>query len=63
MEDEVGEGVGQYPRRAPELEPNMLVFAVHVVESEATDRRGALGVEGDQEPGDSVLGFEGTVAQ
>ena len=62
---ERGERLGKLDGYRSEAEPDGAVTGadVEVVEGEAADRRGLLGVEQDQQPGDTVAGGEGIVVQ
>ena len=63
LEDKRVEGLGQNDGLAAEPEPYLLLVGVDMVEGEAADRGGALGVEENEQPGDAVLGFDGVVVE
>jgi hypothetical protein len=54
---------GQGEGLAAELDAYLAVSGVEVAEGELADRRGCLGVEQDEQPGDAVLGLERVVVQ
>ena len=60
---EGGQRLGQHHGHRPEAEPDRAVAGVEVVEGEAADRRGPLGVKQYQQPCDAVAGAEGIVVQ
>jgi hypothetical protein len=57
------QGFGQFDGDGPEPECDRVVGGVDVVEVQSADGRGALGVEQEQQPGDTVVGVEGVVVQ
>ena len=63
LADEGVDGCGQYDGLTAEPEPDLLFVGVNVVEGEAADRGGALGVEENEQPGDAILGFDGVVME
>ena len=63
LADEGGEGVGQHNGFASEPECEVLLGGVNVVQGEAADRCGPLGVEQDEKPGDAVFGFDALFVQ
>ena len=63
MGDECAERLGQDDGLAAEPEPHVLLVGVDLLEGEAADRGGPLGVEENEQAGDAVPGFEGVVVQ
>ncbi len=63
LEDECVEGLGQHDGLAAEPEPHVLRAGVNLVEGEAADRGGPLGVKEKEQSGDAVFGFEGVVVE
>ncbi len=63
LEDERAEWLGQDDGLAAEPEPYLLPGGVDVVEGQAADRGGPLGVEEQEQVGDAVLGFDGVVVE
>src|SRR5207245_1171309 len=62
-EDESGKRLGQQDGLAAQADAYLLLAGLDVLEGEAAEGGGALGVEEDQEPGDAVFGFEGVVVE
>jgi Thiolase, C-terminal domain len=63
LEDEFGERFGQHDRFAAEPKPYLVFVVVDVLEGEAGDRIGPLGVEMDEQPGDAVGGVDAVVVE
>ena len=63
LEDEGVEWLGQHDGLAAEPEPHVLLVGVNMVQGEAADRGGSLGVEENEQAGDAVLGFDGVVVE
>lgn len=61
LEDERVEWLGQLDGLAAELEPYLVLAGVDVVKGQAGYRGGSLGVEEQEQAGDSVLGSDGVV--
>jgi hypothetical protein len=61
--DEVGKGCGEHDRFAAQPDAGVVVADLDVVEGQAADRGGLLGVEQDKQASDAVLGIEGVVVQ
>jgi hypothetical protein len=58
---ETGERFGEYDGFLAEPQVHVAAAGLDVTESEAADGGGLLGVEQDEQPGDSVPGLEGVV--
>ena len=63
LEEECAEWLRQDDGFAAEPELHVLLAGVNMVEGQAADRGGPLGVEENEQAGDAVLGFEGVVVQ
>ena len=63
LEEECAEWLWQDNGLAAEPELHVLLAGVNMVEGQAADRGGPLGVEENEQAGDTVLGFEGVVVQ
>ena len=63
LEDEAGEWFGEHDGLAPRRRAHVIAAGLDVAEGEAADRRGLLGVEQDEQPGDAVVGFERVIVQ
>jgi hypothetical protein len=62
-EHEGGQRFREHDRFAAQSQPHIAVTGVDVIEGEAADRGRPLGVKQHEQPGDSVVGFEGVVVQ
>ena len=63
LEDECGEWLGQHDGLVAEPEPDVLAVFADVVDGEAADRGGSLGVEEKEQAGGPVLGLDGVVVE
>jgi hypothetical protein len=63
LKDQGVEWPGQDDGLAAEPEPHVLLAGVNMVQGQAADRGGPLGVEENEQAGDTVLGFDGVVVQ
>ncbi len=63
LEDKCGEGIGQDDGLAAEPQTHLVLVGVHVLKGEAADRGGPLGVEENEQSGDTVFGFESVVVE
>src|SRR5260370_415460 len=63
LEEECAEWLGQHDGLAAEPEPPVLLAGVDMIEGQAADRRGPVGVEEKEQAGDAVLGLERVVVE
>jgi hypothetical protein len=62
-EDKAGQWFGEHDGLTAQPQPHLIVTGLDVVKGEAADRRRPLGVEQNEQSGDTVLGFVGVVVQ
>ena len=62
-EHKSGERLGQKEWFAAQADPYVLVAGLDVIESQAAEGGGSLGVEENEQPGDTVFRLEGIVVE